>query len=144
MYVLTNDLKINLATLLFFFFNRRLYVILWILICLSIYRLYWLHKAVQLGILVIMLRVLLLRKSAARRAFFSLLSIVLRMCRLIVWRLRTSPIDDHDQRKTKLLTSGRYLKVRFVLQPRCSASSTIKCYLHIHRLAFSMLITVDK
>ncbi|XP_012057002.1 PREDICTED: putative fatty acyl-CoA reductase CG5065 [Atta cephalotes] len=47
-------------------------------------KLYWLHKAVQLGILVIMLRVLLLRKSAARRAFFSLLSIVLRMCRLIV------------------------------------------------------------
>ncbi|KAL0122058.1 hypothetical protein PUN28_007086 [Cardiocondyla obscurior] len=50
----------------------------------NITKLYWLHKAVQLGILIIMLRVLLVRNSAARGAFFSLLSIVLRICRLIV------------------------------------------------------------
>ncbi|EZA60709.1 hypothetical protein DMN91_002292 [Ooceraea biroi] len=47
-------------------------------------KLYWLHKAMQFGMLIIMLRVLLLRNPAARSAVFSLLSIVLRICRLIV------------------------------------------------------------
>ncbi|XP_014485818.1 PREDICTED: putative fatty acyl-CoA reductase CG5065 [Dinoponera quadriceps] len=47
-------------------------------------RLYWLHRAVQFGMLLIMLRVLLLRSPVTRGAFFSLLSIVLRMCRMIV------------------------------------------------------------
>ncbi|XP_011645020.1 putative fatty acyl-CoA reductase CG5065 [Pogonomyrmex barbatus] len=47
-------------------------------------KLYWLHRAIQFGILIIMLRVLLSRSSATRGAFFSLLSVVLRICRLIV------------------------------------------------------------
>lgn len=95
-----------------------------------------------------MLRVLLLRSSAARGVFFSLLSIVLRICRLIVWRLRMDPVDDRDQHNTKWpLSNGRYLKVRFIVRPRCSASSMIKHHLIIndtHRLAFSMLITIDE
>lgn len=127
------------------FYGRRLRVIFQILIYLSVYRLYWIHKAVQLGTLIIILRVLLLRNSAARGAFFSLLSIVLRICRLIVWRLRTGPVDDRDQRNAKWpLSNSHHLKVRFVLRPRCSASSTTKRNLHTHRLAFSMLVTVDE
>lgn len=47
-------------------------------------KLYWVHKAVQFGMLLIMLRFLLLRSSATRAACFSLLSIILRMCRMIV------------------------------------------------------------
>lgn len=47
-------------------------------------KLYWLHRAVQFGMLIIILRVLLLRSPGARGAFFSLLSIILRMCRMIV------------------------------------------------------------
>lgn len=47
-------------------------------------KLYWLHKAVQFGMLLIVLRVLLLRSSMARSACYSLLSIILRMCRMIV------------------------------------------------------------
>lgn len=109
------------------------------------FRLYWLHKAVQFGMLIIILRVLLLRNPAMRGAFFSLLSTVLRICRLIVWRLRIGPVDDRDQRNTKRpLSTERYLKVQFVLRPRCSASSTIKRYFDTHRLAFSMLLIVDE
>ncbi|XP_015602378.1 putative fatty acyl-CoA reductase CG5065 [Cephus cinctus] len=47
-------------------------------------KLYWLHRAVQFGALLIVLRVFLSRSSLARSAWFSLLSIVLRMCRMIV------------------------------------------------------------
>ncbi|XP_015432264.1 PREDICTED: putative fatty acyl-CoA reductase CG5065 [Dufourea novaeangliae] len=47
-------------------------------------KLYWMHKAVQFGILLLVLRFLLLRSSVTRTACFSLLSIVLRMCRMIV------------------------------------------------------------
>lgn len=47
-------------------------------------KLYWLHKAVQFGMLVVVLRFLLLRSSVTRAACYSLLSIVLRMCRMIV------------------------------------------------------------
>ncbi|KAI4502228.1 hypothetical protein M0802_002910 [Mischocyttarus mexicanus] len=47
-------------------------------------KLYWLHKAVQFGMLLIVLHVLLLRRSMARSASYSLLSIILRMCRMIV------------------------------------------------------------
>ncbi|XP_076239560.1 fatty acyl-CoA reductase 1 [Calliopsis andreniformis] len=51
---------------------------------LHIKKLYWLHRAVQFGMLLIVLRFLLLRSSVTRTACFSLLSIVLRMCRMIV------------------------------------------------------------
>ncbi|XP_017792478.1 PREDICTED: putative fatty acyl-CoA reductase CG5065 [Habropoda laboriosa] len=47
-------------------------------------KLYWLHKAVQWGMLIVALRYLLLRSSVTRTACYSLLSIVLRMCRMIV------------------------------------------------------------
>lgn len=47
-------------------------------------KLYWLHRAIQFGMLLIVLRFLLMRCSATRTACFSLLSIVLRLCRLIV------------------------------------------------------------
>lgn len=47
-------------------------------------KLYWLQRAVQFGVLVVVLRFLLLRSSVTRTACFSLLSLVLRMCRMIV------------------------------------------------------------
>ncbi|XP_020291375.1 putative fatty acyl-CoA reductase CG5065 [Pseudomyrmex gracilis] len=47
-------------------------------------KLYWLHRATQIGLLIIMLRILLSRNSAAQGAVLSLLSVVLRICRLIV------------------------------------------------------------
>ncbi|XP_066593573.1 putative fatty acyl-CoA reductase CG5065 [Prorops nasuta] len=47
-------------------------------------KLYWLHRAVQFGMLLIVLRVLLVRSSMARATCFSLLSIILRMCRMVV------------------------------------------------------------
>ncbi|XP_053994524.1 putative fatty acyl-CoA reductase CG5065 [Hylaeus volcanicus] len=47
-------------------------------------KLYWLQKAVQFGMLLIVLRFLLWRSSVTRTASLSLLSIVLRMCRMIV------------------------------------------------------------
>ncbi|XP_012270559.1 putative fatty acyl-CoA reductase CG5065 [Orussus abietinus] len=46
-------------------------------------KLYWLHRAVQFGTLLIVLRILL-RSSLTRSAWFFLLSIVLRLCRMIV------------------------------------------------------------
>ncbi|XP_076754544.1 fatty acyl-CoA reductase 1 [Xylocopa sonorina] len=47
-------------------------------------KLYWIHKVVQFGMLLVVLRFLVLRSSVARTACFSLLSFVLRMCRMIV------------------------------------------------------------
>nr|QGV11529.1 FAR2 [Tetrastichus brontispae] len=47
-------------------------------------RLYWLHKAVQLGTVLLLVRIVLSHSSWARTAWFSLLSFVLRMCRMIV------------------------------------------------------------
>ncbi|XP_033221450.1 putative fatty acyl-CoA reductase CG5065 [Belonocnema kinseyi] len=47
-------------------------------------RLYWLHRTVQFGALIILLRLLLSRSSLAQTVWFSLLSLVLRMCRMIV------------------------------------------------------------
>ncbi|XP_011495917.1 PREDICTED: putative fatty acyl-CoA reductase CG5065 isoform X2 [Ceratosolen solmsi marchali] len=49
-----------------------------------IMRLYWLHKAVQMGTMLIVMRLLLSHNTWARTAWFSLLSFVLRMCRMIV------------------------------------------------------------
>lgn len=47
-------------------------------------KLYWLHRGVQFGALLIVLHVLMSRSSLARSAWYSLLSVVLRMCRMIV------------------------------------------------------------
>ncbi|XP_046743270.1 putative fatty acyl-CoA reductase CG5065 [Diprion similis] len=47
-------------------------------------KLYWLHRAVQFGTLLVVMRILLSRSSMARSSWFSLLSFVLRMCRMIV------------------------------------------------------------
>ncbi|CAD6207886.1 GSCOCG00003144001-RA-CDS [Cotesia congregata] len=49
-----------------------------------IMRLYWLQKVIQIGTVALVLRLLLSRSSIARSAWFMLLSIVLRMCRMIV------------------------------------------------------------
>ncbi|KAG7214161.1 hypothetical protein KM043_001510 [Ampulex compressa] len=47
-------------------------------------KLYWLHRAVQFGMLLIVVRVLLLHGTVTRAACFSLLSVILHMCRMIV------------------------------------------------------------
>ncbi|XP_033326344.1 putative fatty acyl-CoA reductase CG5065 [Megalopta genalis] len=47
-------------------------------------KLYWIHKTLEFGMLLVVLRFLFLRSSVTRTACFSLLSIVLRMCRMIV------------------------------------------------------------
>ncbi|XP_043481873.1 putative fatty acyl-CoA reductase CG5065 [Leptopilina heterotoma] len=47
-------------------------------------RLYWLNRTVQFGALVILLRLLLSRSTLAQSVWFSLLSLVLRLCRMIV------------------------------------------------------------
>ncbi|XP_012144429.1 putative fatty acyl-CoA reductase CG5065 [Megachile rotundata] len=47
-------------------------------------RLYWFHKALEFAMLLVVLRYLLLRSSVTRTACYSLLSVVLRMCRMIV------------------------------------------------------------
>uniref|UniRef100_A0ABD2WB33 Fatty acyl-CoA reductase n=1 Tax=Trichogramma kaykai TaxID=54128 RepID=A0ABD2WB33_9HYME len=47
-------------------------------------RLYWLHKTVQIGTVLLLMRLLLSHSSWARSAWFSLLTFVLRMCRMIV------------------------------------------------------------
>lgn len=67
-------------------FKRASYLVPFILIHFRFlcFRLYWLDRAVQFSILVVVLRFLLLRSSVTRAACFSLLSIVLRMCRMIV------------------------------------------------------------
>ncbi|XP_011297735.1 putative fatty acyl-CoA reductase CG5065 [Fopius arisanus] len=49
-----------------------------------IMKLYWIQKTIQFGTILVVLRVLLSRSSLARSAWFALLSIVLRMCRMIV------------------------------------------------------------
>ncbi|KAK9306408.1 hypothetical protein QLX08_002921 [Tetragonisca angustula] len=47
-------------------------------------KLYWIHKAVQFGVLLVLLRFLLLRSTVTQNACYSLVSLVLRMCRIIV------------------------------------------------------------
>ncbi|KAK0077899.1 hypothetical protein PV325_003323 [Microctonus aethiopoides] len=47
-------------------------------------RLYWIQKIMQFGAVIVLLRLILSRSSIARSAWFMLLSIVLRMCRMIV------------------------------------------------------------
>lgn len=47
-------------------------------------KLYWLQKAMQFGVAIIVLRALFSRSTAARSAWFMLMSIVLRICRMIV------------------------------------------------------------
>ncbi|XP_043273034.1 putative fatty acyl-CoA reductase CG5065 [Venturia canescens] len=49
-----------------------------------IMKLFWLQRAVQFGLVVVVLRVLISRSSIVRSAWFSLLSVVLRLCRMIV------------------------------------------------------------
>ncbi|XP_034946133.1 putative fatty acyl-CoA reductase CG5065 [Chelonus insularis] len=50
----------------------------------QIMRLYWIQKMVQFSVVIFVLRLVLSRSSVARSAWVMLLSIVLRMCRMIV------------------------------------------------------------
>lgn len=55
-------------------------------IFLFLFRLYFLHKAIQLVTILITARFLISRSSWAQSTWYALMSFVLRMCRMIVWR----------------------------------------------------------